>query len=432
MCRLSECIYYSKHLPLVQEYAMSKRQQQLAKLTPSQVIEASYLCALLEKHLAEFTLSKARIDAIQTFLENVVNVVPLESLGFSVAFANSYIKEKCAKALEMSLPSSKMMKDALLKAIENCSCSSSKVDFDPSTGTPEMTQSCKWCLPLKGHLNKISGTSSAISDLNIQELYPNKLDIETPIGALESGKKKLNQLSKGRRMNSKMLEVVNGIRNNVLAVCISLLGSFMNHQEISIPLTSAQDDLNNLDLSGVATIGVWALSSFKLDHVKEIMSQTQSKELVVNIDDYKPNFGEKSQSQQAIIKDSTYSTKLRFITRGLDKIVTCNSQYVSYSLERQLSDYCKETDLMKLSLKEITERWSELFKQNTLSLVAKSHRPLIARWLKWSLMVHNLREELAKYTTVGVVGLVNSGKSTLLNSFFPKLKVSSDCLYMLI
>ena len=33
-------------------------------------------------------------------------------------------------------------------------------------------------------------------------------------------------------------------------------------------------------------------------------------------------------------------------------------------------------------------------------------------------MVHNLREELAKYTAVGVAGLVNSGKSNLVNSLF--------------
>ena len=69
-------------------------------------------------------------------------------------------------------------------------------------------------------------------------------------------------------------------------------------------------------------------------------------------------------------------------------------------------------------------QWGKLFEDNILSLVALSHRPLIARWLKWALMVHNLREELARYMAVGVVGLVNSGKSRLVNTLFG-IKVSS-------
>ena len=33
-------------------------------------------------------------------------------------------------------------------------------------------------------------------------------------------------------------------------------------------------------------------------------------------------------------------------------------------------------------------------------------------------MIHRLCEELARYTTVGVVGLVNSGKSLLVRTLF--------------
>ena len=43
---------------------------------------------------------------------------------------------------------------------------------------------------------------------------------------------------------------------------------------------------------------------------------------------------------------------------------------------------------------------------------------MIARWLNWSLLIHNLREELAKYTTIGIVGPVNSGKSTIAKTLF--------------
>ena len=64
-----------------------------------------------------------------------------------------------------------------------------------------------------------------------------------------------------------------------------------------------------------------------------------------------------------------------------------------------------------------------------MSFVALSHRPLIARWLKWALMVHKLREELAKYTAVGVAGLVNSGKSILVNTVFG-IKVYTSIIYI--
>ena len=103
----------------------------------------------------------------------------------------------------------------------------------------------------------------------------------------------------------------------------------------------------------------------------------------------------------------------------MTKTVTCNTQRVSYSLERQLVELCRERNInAETSLSTITGKWSVLFKGYTLSLVHHRCRLLIARWLKWALMIHNLREELAKYTAVGVVGLVNSGKSKLVNTLF--------------
>ena len=400
---------------MIQDYAMSKRQQQLAKLTPSEVIEVSYLCALLEKKL--ISMKSPRMHAIQTFLENVIDVVPLESLGFSLAFGKPGVQEKCSKVLtEINLKSfsSKMMNKALLQV----SCSQCK-----SLSTSEA--SCKACSPLKDQLSKMdSKPSKNICDKNLGELYPSK-DIKSPIDALSFGRDQLTKLNqtKTKLSNKEMLKVVKEIRNNELAVCVSLLGAFMDQQEISILLTNVGKDHTDMDLSGSARIGMWALSSFKLDHIQTIMKQTNREELVVTISDYKPHLGNQGQPHQET-QDSHYSSKLQFIVQGLPKVVTCNSQYVSYSLERQLSEYDKtDGNLTKWNVEEITKHWLELFKDSTLSLVAESHRTLVARWLKWALMVHNLREELAKYTTVGVVGLVNSGKSTLLNNLF-QLKVS--------
>ena len=117
--------------------------------------------------------------------------------------------------------------------------------------------------------------------------------------------------------------------------------------------------------------------------------------------------------------DSRYAAKLQFMVQGMRKTVTCNSQYISYSFERQLVAVCKERKIdASIPLDILVKKWCGLFRDNTLSLVREGYRPLIARWLKWALMIHNLREKLAKYTSIGVVGLVNSGKSKLINTLF--------------
>lgn len=99
--------------------------------------------------------------------------------------------------------------------------------------------------------------------------------------------------------------------------------------------------------------------------------------------------------------------------------VSCNSHYVSYSLERQLIELCKKLDINESTpLETLIHNWDQIFKDNVMSYVVRSHRSLIARWLKWALMIHHLREELARYTAIGVVGLVNSGKSLLVSTLF--------------
>jgi len=107
------------------------------------------------------------------------------------------------------------------------------------------------------------------------------------------------------------------------------------------------------------------------------------------------------------------------MVQGLNETVSCNSHYISYSLERQLIELCKKLNIGRSTpLDTLIKDWDSIFKDDVLSLVMPSYRSLIARWLKWALMVHHLREELAKYTSIGVIGLVNSGKSLLVSSLF--------------
>ena len=79
---------------------MTSRQAQLAKLTPSQVIELAYLSALLEQHPNNSTSVLSRkFDIIATFLRDVVKVVPFESIAFAIAFSSYETALVCYEAL---------------------------------------------------------------------------------------------------------------------------------------------------------------------------------------------------------------------------------------------------------------------------------------------------------------------------------------------
>ena len=285
------------------------------------------------------------------------------------------------------------------------------------------------------------GAYKVVCGLNIDLMYPittpaqqHKDVLKSPVDILSAGRKELaslarvvqeeleahptpvDQLHQRRQYNKQMLETVNRIRREDLATCTSLLGGFMEQQEIDIPLVKSRKDQSEaVALSAEATIGVWALFSLKYSDIHPILTQCRGDQLLVKITDYV----KAAVSAQAGADDSQYAAKLQFLVQGMTKTVTCSSQYISYSLEHQLTELCEELKIdATIPLDTLLVKWGRLFKEKTLSLVARSHRPLMARWLKWALMVYNLREELAKYTAVGVAGLVNSGKSKLVNTIF--------------
>ena len=289
---------------------------------------------------------------------------------------------------------------------------------------------------------QLLGTYKVVCGLNIDLMYPittpaqqHKNVLKSPVDILSAGRKELaslarvvkeeleahptpleSQLHQRRQSNKQMLETVNRIRREDLATCTSLLGGFMELQEIDIPLVKSRKDQSEaVKISAEATVGVWALFSLKYSDIQPILTQCRGDQLLVKITDYV----KAAVSAQAGADDSQYAAKLQFLVQGMTKTVTCNSQYISYSLEHQLIELCEELKIdATIPLDTLLAKWGKLFKQKTLSLVACSYRPLMARWLKWALMVHNLREELAKYTAVGVAGLVNSGKSKLVNTIF--------------
>ena len=481
---------------------MSTRQRQLAVLTPSQLIELAYLSALLEQY--PFHKSQpisTKVETIKTFLEKVVQVVPLESITYAMAYSRYKVAKFCAESLvesQINLPASVLMQHGLQDAYLHLSAGTvSAINFAASV-VEEICDNCPYLKNELSQANVIQGPTGKILQLRslmgtvtseakksveipdnelIQSKYLDEIFFEclqlktdfasilicetsiehlyhisshsdsqqhslfkSPLDILREGKSTLTRLARelidakekktSKTCNVMMLKEVNQIREFDLAICTALLGGFMEQQKVEIPLVKSRLDQSlAFSVKGPASVGVWALSSLKYEDIHPILSRYRGKQLLVSIDRYIKSISKSISTQEVESKDEQYAAKLQFIVQGLTKTVTYNSQYVSYSLERQLVEICKERSIdSETSLDELNKKWGGFFKENILSLVARTHRSLVARWLKWALMVHSLREKLAEYTAVGVVGLVNSGKSRLVSSLF-KIPVSSAIIH---
>lgn len=216
--------------------------------------------------------------------------------------------------------------------------------------------------------------------------------------------------------NVQMLELVRDIHEHDLKLCAALLGGFME-QQIQIPLLKSPADTAKV-LSSKAepvAVGVWALFSRSYHELQNVLTQMEGNPLIVEIADYIAGVFSEKKPQT---RNRRYAAKLQFLLQGINKTVSCSSQYISYSLEYQLCNNTKVEQCKSISVGKLLENWDKIFEGDALSLVASSHRPLIARWLKWAILVHELREALAKYTCIGVTGLTNSGKSKLVNTLF--------------
>ena len=213
--------------------------------------------------------------------------------------------------------------------------------------------------------------------------------------------------------NQQMLKLIDKIYKNDVAVCAALLGAFME-QQIRIPLLSSPKATAEALSSNPApvAVGVWALFSQNLSTLQKTLSSSYHSALFVEIKEYVEGIS----SELPENADRMYAGKLQFLLQGVKETVTASREYISYSLEYQL---CKHLKFDKsISLKQLITQWDKIFENDALSLIGQSHRPLVARWLKWTILIHDLREELAKHTCIGVTGLVNSGKSLLVKELF--------------
>jgi len=236
-----------------------------------------------------------------------------------------------------------------------------------------------------------------------------------------ASKVKAKKLSGTTLHNRKMLDTITEIRKKQ-KVCSTLLGAFMEAQ-VRVPLVkSVRDTAQAIGKTAIA-VGVWALLSMPYFDMESLLSVKFSS-LFVEVARF--IHGTYSGSSRVDVGDE-YAGKLQFLLQGMETTVSCNSRYISYSLEQQLQEQCNKLNIdASTKLQRLIDKWDDIFNKDVLSLVTPQSRGLVARWLKWSLLIHNLREDLAKYTSVGVVGLVNSGKSKLVSSLFD-IPVSYDC-----
>ena len=198
-------------------------------------------------------------------------------------------------------------------------------------------------------------------------------------------------------------------------------------QQIRVPLVESPLETAHILQTTEAppAVGVWALFSLGMLDFQKMYASRKGKAMVVKVEKYIKGILGKHRQVPPDPRSDLYAGKLQFLMQCLNETVSCNTGYISYSLETQLADLCSKRDIKPTTrIKTLVDKWDDYFKNNLLYHILQQFRPLVARWIIWCLNIYRLREELASHTTVGIVGLSNSGKSCLVKTLF-KQKVHS-------
>ena len=292
------------------------------------------------------------------------------------------------------------------------------------------------CKGLHERANILGFNLEIIGKTNLEEIYPasrtirRNMILPSPRLVLAESVTKLKKFvddaqmevnfakPKNTHSNKEMLKLINSIYNFDVALCAALIGAFMERR-IEIPFLKSPE-LTAEALSSPMAVGVWALFSVSPSKLQEMLESSQNTELVIKVKEYMHTILSDESQDELDDEEKLYAGKLQFLLEGMHRTVTSSTKCISYSLEYQLCNNLKfDKDI---SLQELVSNWDRIFKDDILFHVAKSHRPLLARWIKWTILVHDLRETLAEYTCIGVTGLINSGKSLLVKRLF-NLKV---------
>ena len=440
--------------PSLQYIGISLRQAQLARLSHQQLILTALLSAALERR-SNSTQEKGakavysrKYTRIRFFLKLALDVVPIEGFFHCLAepaelvqsgpiVGASFLLELfqtverfCSQSVK--IPASQTMFDCLDECLHGhmsiffATCQLTDAN-DVTRVRPFLQKERK---RIKDQMQK-SGGFPVLSEVSIREILCVS-QWKDPVKFLDNAIEELDEIAS--------TEAISGIRpvdtpdlgtNKELlglaekltyfAFCLGkILDSFMSAQ-VQIPFSqSPEDTARALESTGVA-VGVWYLIGLSFVDMKRIV---QDRKLVIDVASYLGKFlGQEESAMKG------HANKTRFICQAMTNSVSCSAQYVGYSLERQLNELCSECGIsLSTPVEEICQKWDKFFGERILSLIPKPYHPLIARWIRWTLAIYQLRETLASYTTIATIGLLNSGKSTLVNSLFGQ-KVQQNQLH---
>ena len=439
------------------------QEKHFARFGPSVLIELAFFCALLERtpHNPDKELSR-RFKFVKSFLEEITRVAPFESLHSAMAYSDNEelvgLCEQLGDALADSKipPSLSMWRNSVLYKLRQETDSEtiheyllgaldlvemifvSIVQFGNVLNVEAAEYLFKVVLfvywgddedvykiikkPSKdmpiyfsndyyGHLCDISETGfplAAISSVNLQYLFSMFPEF-APLEILKEGCEELTQ-SQTHSLFSLQEKKVQ------LSMVTSIIVAFMQ-EHIRVPLVDNVASLWKLSKLYVQLLPRFIKFCGSIWKMRDDGPDDFEAELLKLL---KPmaDCVQKLYDTSTLMVDS-YVTRLQLLVTGVGNASCLSEQCKEYFLEAQLVHTCQQLTITVATPTEtILSKWDKLFKRTTLSSVAKSFRPLLARWIRWSLMIHNLRHELVKYTAVGVVGLVNSGKSQLVKKLF--------------
>jgi len=439
------------------------QEEQFARFSPPELIKLAFFCALLEQtpHNSDKELVSRRYKLVKIFSEEIIQVAPIESLYSALAYSeDEEIADVCEKLVDALVDSNipvslSMWRSAFLYHLQCLEASRDlydlfelmrvtlvqfgnglnvktagillskmllictviyKFDDDVELINEVMRNPSKIANIFVSYIEsdfylKVPSAgfgfpSAEISSVSLHYLF-SKYSEYAPLKLLEEGRRELTQ-SQTNALSSCQL-------NAVTAIIVAFM-----QEHVRVPLGDSV-----VSLWKISKLHVQLLPSFIkycVQLIKEGEEMSDEKIIKPVINDVQQKLYEKS----TLVVDS-YVSRLQLLTAGVGNAFCLSEPCKEYFLEAQLMRDCQQLTITRATPTEtIVSNWDKLFKQTILFSVAKSFRPLIARWIRWSLMIHNLRHELAKFTAVGVVGLVNSGKSQLVNKLF-QIKVCFCC-----
>ena len=350
-----------------------------------------------------------------TFFRHVFSVAPIESLFHAIALCDRTTVDECCRVL---LANEHLLKELHLSqsVCEATTLALKKINIyiSETRNSVEDNQNLTLLEQAKSKMQTFLKSPSPKDFCQNRSLDALKFEsLASPLTLLEDGMLSLRRLSmaSGNTLahvtNSEMLETLNCLCKK-FKTCNALVNSFVE-VHVKVPEKSKKGFTMGQIFSGGAGFGA-------------VISRLPKREATVlgivagvgcaGYEMYQRFYSKKHDA-------SNYAGKLIFLLTSMEKSCTSEKSIAPYYLERRLVEQCEDRDINVFApVGEICQRWNKAFHGETLNLVHDEYRWIIARWIKWSLMVHSLRESMAKQTAVGVIGLLNSGKSTLVKSLF--------------